>query len=194
MADAGARPVLVHDVGGPGHGLHAAGDDDIGGAGLQRIMGHGGGLEARAAHLVDGGGLDVLAEARAERGLTGRSLAEAGGQDAAHEDLIDLGRIDLGAFDSGLDGLGAEVGGLHAGEDALEAAHRGAGEGDDDDGIGSLGHGRHPPGNFGGDIGAPAVRVTTSGGQISLRRWRARARGVPSTPQQAQSSIDQPRP
>jgi hypothetical protein len=92
VADAGTAAVLGHDIGGAGHALHAAGDDDVGGPGLQRIMGHGGGLEARAAHLVDGGGLDVLAEAGAERRLAGRSLAEAGGQDAAHEDLIDPGR------------------------------------------------------------------------------------------------------
>ncbi len=84
----------------------------------------------------------MLAEARADGGLTGRSLAQTGGQDAAHEDLLDLLRRDARAFDGGFHRSGAQVGGLDRRQRALEAAHRGAGEGADDDGISSGGHDR----------------------------------------------------
>src|SRR5690606_25578714 len=92
VADAGAAAVLVHQIGGAGHRLHAARDDDISRARQQGVVRHHGGLEARAAHLVHRRRLDVLAEAGADGGLTRRGLAQTGGQDAAHEDLLDLFR------------------------------------------------------------------------------------------------------
>ena len=75
-----------------------------------------------------------------DRRLAGRGLAEAGGQDAAHEDLFDLRRIDARAFDCGADGGGPQIRGLDPGQGSLKAAHGGAGEGADDNGIGGLGH------------------------------------------------------
>ena len=51
-------------------------------------------------------------------------------------------RTTPGALDRGLHRRGAQLGGLDAGQRALEAAHGRAGEGDDDDGIG-----------HGGDLG-----------------------------------------
>src|SRR5690606_19457267 len=94
VADAGAAAVLVHQIGGARHRLHAARDNDLGGAGQQGVVRHHGGLEPRTAHLVHRRRLDVLAEAGADGGLTGRGLAQTGGQDAAHEDLLDLFRRD----------------------------------------------------------------------------------------------------
>ena len=46
VADAGAAAVLVHDVGGAGHRLHATRDDDVSSAGHQGIVGHHGRLQA----------------------------------------------------------------------------------------------------------------------------------------------------
>ena len=54
-----------------------------------RVRGHDRGLHARAAHLVDRGRLDMGAEAGLDRRLPRRGLAEAGGEDAAHVDLLD---------------------------------------------------------------------------------------------------------
>ena len=72
-----------------------------------------------------------------DRRLAGRGLAEAGGQHAAHVDLARSPSPSTpGALDRGADGGGAELGRAGAGERALEAAHRGAGVGEDDDGIG----------------------------------------------------------
>ena len=89
VADARAAAVLGQQIGRVGHALHAAGDDDLGRARGQRVVGHDRRLHARAAHLVDRGRLDALRQARAERRLARRGLAEARGQHAAHEDLVD---------------------------------------------------------------------------------------------------------
>jgi hypothetical protein len=56
-------------------------------------------------------------------------------EDAAHENLVDLIARDAGALHRGLDRGGAELGRGGAGELALERAHRGAGVGEDDDGV-----------------------------------------------------------
>src|SRR5690606_39047835 len=129
VADAGAAAVLVHQIGGAGHRLHAARDDDVGAAGGEGVGRHHHGLQARAAHLVHGGRLDMLAEAGADGGLAGGGLAQTGRQDAAHVDLFDLLRRDAGALDRSADGRGAQLGRLHAVEGALEAAHGRTGEG-----------------------------------------------------------------
>ena len=86
--------------------------------------------------LLIGGRLGRLGQAGAERGLAGRGLAEAGGEDAAHVAAVDIVRVHAGALDRGPDGGGAELGRGGAGEAALERAHRGAGVGEDDDGVG----------------------------------------------------------
>ena len=100
-----------------------------------------GGLHARAADLVDGGGAGGVGQAGAAGGLAGGRLALAGGQDAAHQHLVDtLGRQG-GTVERGADRVRAQSGGGNAGELALEAAERRARGGDDDDRIGD-GHER----------------------------------------------------
>ena len=131
--------MLGEEIGGVGHALHAAGDDDVGAAGPNRVGGHDRRLHAGAAHLVDRGRLDMAGKSGLQRRLPRRGLAEAGGEDAAHVDLLDRLVGDAGALDRRADRGGAELGGAGAGEGALEAAHRGAGVGEDDDGIG-VGH------------------------------------------------------
>ena len=91
---------------------------------------------AGAADLVDRGRLGGAGEAGAERRVAGGRLPEAGGKDAAHEDLVHLFAGNAGALDRGLDGGGAQLCRARAGKAGLEAPHRGAGVGEDDDRIG----------------------------------------------------------
>ncbi len=118
-------------------------------------------LHARSADLVDRRRLGRAGKAGAERGLAGGGLAEAGGEDAAHEDLVDRLAVDPGALDRGADRGGAQFGGAGAGEGALEAAHRGAGVGEDDDGVGGL-H-RETPNPFGLSLSKPVTSPPRKG-------------------------------
>ena len=125
----------IHQVRGVGHGFHAADDDDAGIARHDGVAAHDGGLHAGTAHLVDRGGLKALVFASLETGLTGRCLALAGGKAVAHDDFIGFAGLQLCFGDSSLHGDGAELVGAEAGEIAQQAAHRGAGHTDDNDGI-----------------------------------------------------------
>ena len=89
MAHARAGAMLRQQIGRARHALHAARDDDVGAAGRERVMRHDRRLHARAAHLVDRRRLDRLRQPGAERRLARRRLAEAGGQHAAHDNLLD---------------------------------------------------------------------------------------------------------
>jgi hypothetical protein len=116
-----------------GHRLHAAGDAIRHLADRDGARGGEDGLEARAAHLVDGDARHALGQAGAEGGLAGRGLALTGGQDAAHVDPRPRPGSTLGALERGLDRDRAELGGGHGGQRAEEAADGGAGCADDDD-------------------------------------------------------------
>ena len=141
MADAVAGARLGQQVRGVGHRLHAARQDDVGGARQDQVVRQHGRLHARAADLVDGGGAGGVGQAGTARGLAGGRLALAGGQDAAHQHLVDaLGRQG-GSVERGADRVGAKGGSGNAGKLALEAAERRARGGDDDDRIGD-GHER----------------------------------------------------
>ena len=76
------------------HRLHAAGDGDVDVAGADALVGEHHGLEARAAHLVDGQRGDVVGEPAAERRLPRRVLSEARADDVAHDALVDDRRVD----------------------------------------------------------------------------------------------------
>ncbi len=135
MADARAAAMLVAEIGRIRHALHAARDDQFGRTRRQRLGGHDRGLHPRTAHFVDGGRLDMLAEAREDRRLPRGCLPQAGGQDAAHMDTLDRGRRDARALDRGLDGGRAQLRRGHVRQAALERSHGGAGIGQDDDGV-----------------------------------------------------------
>ena len=64
--------------------------------------------QAGAAQLVDAPGRAFHRNAGGDRGLAGRVLALAGGQDLAHDDLGDAAGLDAGALQRGLDGDLAE--------------------------------------------------------------------------------------
>ncbi len=117
------------------HALHAAGHHDLVAAGAQQIVGEHGRLHARPAHLVDGRAAGFLAEAGAEGGLPGGRLSLAGGQNAAHDDFLDVGVFDTRVADGAGDASRAELGGGHVVEVALEAAHRCTRCANDDDRV-----------------------------------------------------------
>ena len=157
VPDAGAGAVLFRKIRRVGHALHAARDQHIDRPGGERIRRQDRGLHTRPAHLVDRRRLDMRAEAGADRCLTRRGLAKAGGKDAAHVDALDRFRRGAGPLDRGLDRGRAEFGRGRAGESALERAHRGAGIAEDDDRIG--GHG------LSGVLGCQPSRMRGRAGQ-----------------------------
>ena len=126
-----------------GHRFHAADDDDIGVAREDGVAAHHRRLHARAAHLVDGGGLKALVFAGLDAGLASGGLALSGGKAVAHDDFVRFARLQLRFGHGGLDGQRAELVGGKACEVAQQAAHRGAGHTNDDDGI-FIGHGGIP--------------------------------------------------
>ena len=83
----GAGP--VQQIGSLAHAFHAAGQDDLGIAGANGLGREHDGLEAGAAHLVDGEGGDGVGQPSLERRLPGRVLADARLQHLADDHLID---------------------------------------------------------------------------------------------------------
>jgi hypothetical protein len=89
VAHLGAAAKIL-GVGGKAHALLAAGDDDGGVAGLDRLGGERDGAQARAADLVDAPGRDLLGHAGRHRRLARRILALGGGQHLAEDHLRHL--------------------------------------------------------------------------------------------------------
>ena len=110
-AVAGAR--AGEDVRRTRHRLHAAGDDDLGVARRDHLVGEVDRVDARQADLVDGHRGHAHRDARVDRGLARGDLALAGLEHLAHEDVVDLLRADAGPLERGLDGNATEV---HRGE------------------------------------------------------------------------------
>ena len=131
MTDPIAAARLGQEVRRVGHGLHAAGDDDLGRAGPDEIMGEHGRLHAGAADLVDGRRACCVRQACPARGLAGRSLSLAGRQHAAHEDLVDLFGRKPGPVERGANDMAAKVWGAQSRETALEPSERAASGGND---------------------------------------------------------------
>src|SRR5262249_21743033 len=130
-AGAGAE----EEVGGAAHALDAAGDDEVGVAGADRLGGEHDRLEAGAADLVDGEGGDGVGQSRLEGGLARRVLAEPRLEDVADDDLVDAVRRGAGPFECFADGDGAELRGRHLAEGA-EILADGRADGGEDQGIG----------------------------------------------------------
>ncbi len=106
------------EVGALGHRLHAAGHHDLGVAGLDHLVGQVDGVEARQAHLVDGGGGTRHRDAGVDGRLAGGDLPGTGLEDLAHEHVVDVLGRDPGPLEGGLDGEATELGGGEAGEGA----------------------------------------------------------------------------
>ena len=91
------------------HRLHAAGDGDLDIAGRDPLRRQHDRLQSGAADLVDRHRGDVIGQPAVERRLPGRILPLAGGDDVAHDALVDGRRIDAGATDGLADDDGAEL-------------------------------------------------------------------------------------
>ncbi len=132
VAHAVAGAALAQVVRHHRHVLGAAGDDDLGVAGLDPAGGGVDRLEAGAADAVDGVGGHLDGQAGLDGGVARDVAVLHDLADAAEDDLVDLLALDAGALDGLPDDGGAEVGGRGVGEAALEPADGGAHAADDD--------------------------------------------------------------
>jgi hypothetical protein len=97
ILDAGAE--ARHVVGGVGHGLGAASDDNMVDAEHNVLGAEYDGLEGRGTHLIDSSADGGRGETSAEGALAGRALSQVGGQDVAEVDLLDIFGLDSSARD-----------------------------------------------------------------------------------------------
>ena len=125
----------------PAHRLDPAADDDVHGAGHDRLGGEVDGLLRRATLPVDRRAGHRVGEARSQGGVAPdvHGLL-AHGHGAAHDDVLDEGGVQVVALDEGLERRGGEVHGVPARQLAVAPPHRGAYRVDDD----GVGHARPP--------------------------------------------------
>ncbi len=114
-----AQPIagagLGQQVGRQAHVLHATRDVDVAVARADQAGREHDGLEAGAAHLVDGQSPHLGREAPMDGCLARRRLPGAAGHHTAHQGFIDNGRIDGGTPDRLPDGHRAKAGRRHGG-------------------------------------------------------------------------------
>ena len=125
VAHAGAPAGVGRGIGSGAHVLGTAADDDVGVAGEDGAAGLDDGLHAGAADHADGVGGNGVGQARAHADLTGDVLTEAGGQDAAEHQLIDVLGSDVGTLEGFLDNDGAQLGGGGILQGTAKGADRG---------------------------------------------------------------------
>ena len=90
-------PSLSHasqQIGSTAHALHAAGDDDLGVAGADRLVGQHDGFQPRATHLVHARRGHGRRQSGGQGGLPGRCLPNAGRQNVPQNHFVDPPDID----------------------------------------------------------------------------------------------------
>jgi hypothetical protein len=109
------------------HALDAAGDEQLALAAPDGLGGRVDGLESRAAQPVDGlaGHADGQA-GQQQRHAGDVAIVLAGLVGAAQDDVVDTGRVDLGALQERADSLRRELVRPHAGQRPAIAPDRGA--------------------------------------------------------------------
>ncbi len=126
-----AHPValacVLQQVRRSGHRLHAAGDDDLGVAGLDHLVGEVDGVDARETDLVDGHRRDRHRDPALHRSLARRHLARAGLEDLTEQHVVDLLGVDPAPREGRGDGVTSEVGGGERRQRTRELADRRAG-------------------------------------------------------------------
>ena len=133
VAHAVAVAALHHGEGSHIHVLGAAGNHDVGIAGLDHLGSHVDAVQTGTADNVDGDGGNRDRQAGLDAGLTGDVLAQASLDDAAHVDMVNLLGLDACAVDGFLDDDGAQLSGGDVGQRAAELADGStAGTGNDD--------------------------------------------------------------
>ena len=131
VAEAVAGAGLGEQVRGAAHRLHAAGDDDLGVAGRDHLVGEVDGVEPREADLVHRRGRHRHRDARLGRRLPGGDLALAGLEDLAHQHVVDLLGGEAGAAEGFGDGEPAQLLGAEPRQHAGQLPDRCPGSGDD---------------------------------------------------------------
>ena len=119
-----------------GRGAHvflAAGHHDFAVAIGDGLSGEHHGLQAGAAHRVEGQARHFLGQAGLHQGLARGVLTRAGGEHLAHDHFTDVRRIEPGAGNRLADHGGAQIGRGDLGQRAAELANSGSGRRDDDD-------------------------------------------------------------
>src|SRR6516162_5051177 len=123
---------LRQKIGGVGHRLHAAGEDDGTVAGLYRLRRESDGFQPGATDLVDCHGTYLGGETTEDCGLTRGVLTEPRWEDVAHDALIDLLGIEGGALHGLAHNDCAELRRGEIGETALKFSDRSAASRNDD--------------------------------------------------------------
>ena len=173
VAEPVARARLAQVVGQARHVLGAAGDNHVGVARLDVAGGRVDGLEAAAAEAIDveGGRLDR------DAGLDARDAREVGVlghlADDAHDDLVDVARVNAGAADGLGDDGGAEFVGGGIGERTVERADGRANAAGED----NVFHGETFLGNSGANRRKSVPVIVAF---RAHRRGRTRESGAPS--------------
>jgi hypothetical protein len=106
------------------HRFLTAGDNDRRVTGKDLLHADGHRAQARAAQLVEVPGCRLLRAAGGHRRLACRILALTGGQNLAHDHLVDLFRIDARAFQRAANGGSAEFMRRHIRKRAVERTDR----------------------------------------------------------------------
>ena len=128
---------LVHHALHAGNAFHAASDEHIAFAGDHALRGGRDGLQAAGAEAIDGHSRHADRAAGAQCDLAcdvhaGRAFWIG----AAHQHVLDFGRVDAGARDGVLHAVRAERGAVGHVESALPAFRQSGTRGGDDDGVG----------------------------------------------------------
>src|SRR6266567_1865774 len=142
IAEAVAGSRLLQKIGAVGHRFHAAGHYDFRFAQLDRLCRKRDGFQAGAADFVDGHRSDTRLATSLQRGLARGILAEAGLDDVAHDDFVDLPRFEIGAANGFGHDFGSEFGGGESGKATLKFAD---GRADGGNNHGSFGVHGGPP-------------------------------------------------
>ncbi len=126
---------LVAAEGDVGHGLGAAGEDDVGAAAADAVGRERDGLQAGGAVAVDGHGGGGDGQAGAEAGYAGDVHSLLGlGHGAAEDYVFYLGAVELGdAGEGSVDGGGGEVVGARGAEGSARGFADGGADGGGDD-------------------------------------------------------------
>jgi hypothetical protein len=133
VAHALAVAAAVQDVRAGAHVFLATGNHDFAVAPGHGLGSQHHGLQARAAHGVDGQRRGFLGHTGFHHGLAGGVLAHACGQHLAHDDFTDGVHRQAAALEQTLDDDAAQLGGGGLGERAAKFAHGGACGCNDDD-------------------------------------------------------------
>lgn len=119
-----------------GHALNTGANADLDHAGLDLVDDVNASLQTRRALAVEGADGSGLGEASDEGSGAHLGSTTAGGKDSADGDILDEGRIDLGALKESLEGAGDEVGSLGVLEATLATLCEGRSEGCGNDNLG----------------------------------------------------------